>query len=198
LAQEIDHIQRTRTFYNNLFASSDRLNTIGNICYYQMYGITYVRAKSTLDRKRVLKSKEFEKTRKYAGNFAIAARLASPVYKQLPLENRARWVYRSIAGEAASLLYQGKSEQEVNEILWEKYVYGKKEEKNDAVKDNQNNASSTKRVSAKSLKAVFLTRWELQGKYASDFKRAWKDPRSFDPESVRRLSNGLGYLNSLF
>ena len=172
--------------------------TIGKICYYQMYGITYVRAKSTLDRKRVLKSKEFEKTRKYASNFAIAARLASPIYKSLPLEIRARWIYRSIAGEAASLLYQGKSEKEVNEILWEKYVYGEKAENKEPEKVNSKKISSSTRVSVKALKQAFLTRWELQGKIAYDFKSAWKDPRSFDPESVRKLTNGFGYLNSLF
>jgi hypothetical protein len=172
--------------------------TIGRICYYQMHGITYVRAKSTLDRKRVLKSKEFEKTRKYASNFAIAAKLASPVYKALPLDTRARWIYRSIAGEAASLLYRGKSEQEVNEILWEKCVYGKKEENKEPVKVNTKETSSGTRVSAKDLKRALLTRWELQGKTASDFKSAWKDPRAFDPESVRKLTNGLGTLIRYF
>lgn len=172
--------------------------TIGPICYYQMYGITYVRAKSTLERKRVLKSKEFEKTRKYASNFAIAAKLASPIYKSLPPEHRARWIYRTIAGEAASLLYKGKTEKEVNEILLGKYIYQKKEDNNISVNDNSKSVSPTKRVSAKELKKAFLTRWELQGKSASDFKSAWKDPRSYDPESVRRLNNGLGYLNSIF
>jgi hypothetical protein len=172
--------------------------TIGNLCYYVMRDRTYLREKSSLSRDRVLKSKEFEKTRKYASNFAIAARLASPIYKALPLDIRARWIYRSIAGEAASLLYQGKSASDVNDILWEKYVYGNKPASEKKQNNQSTNNSRKPRATIKSLKQAFAGRWEKQGKLAYDFKQAWKDPKSFDPESVRRLTNGLGYSNFLW
>src|SRR5689334_3348314 len=132
--------------------------TIGDLCYYVMRNRTYLRSKSTLSRKRVLKSKEFEKTRNYASKFAIANKLASPVYKALPLDIRARWIYRSIAGEAASLLYQGKSETEVNDILWEKYIYGsntisEKNNTNETINVPNHSAivSTSRRVSDKDL-----------------------------------------------
>ena len=37
----------------------------------------------------------------------LASKIASPVYRALPLETKGRWLFRAIAGEAASLLYEG-------------------------------------------------------------------------------------------
>src|SRR5712672_2962614 len=95
--------------------------TIGNVCYYEIGDRTYARTKSSLTRKRVLKSKSFEKTRKHASDLALASRIASAIYKLLPADVKGRWIYRAITGEAASLLYKGKTEQEVKECLWKKY-----------------------------------------------------------------------------
>jgi hypothetical protein len=170
--------------------------TINNICFYEMYGQTYIRTKSSLSRQRVLKSKEFAKTRQYAGNFAIAAKLASPIYKALPEDIRARWIYRTIAGEAASLLYQGKTEQEVNDILWKKYIH-------DTTTENKNSQKTDTKVSSgtgksnKSLKAAFSSRWELQGKPTYLFKNAWQEPRYYNPESVKRINDPFGLYQKL-
>jgi len=165
--------------------------TIGDLCFYQWRGISCVRMKSTLSGKRVKKSKEFEKTRQYASNFAIAARIASPVYKALPIDIRARWVYRSIVGEAASLLYQGKSESEVNDILWGKYIYDSPVENKVEKTPNSIKETTHKRTGRLALKKIFFTRWEIQGKVVSDFKHAWRNPRQYE------IENGLIMINPL-
>jgi hypothetical protein len=96
--------------------------TYGDICFYQVAGATFARKKSSLTRKRVLKDKEFEKTRKYAGDLGTASRIASAIYKTLPADIKGRWIFRAIAGDAASMLYKGKSEAEVKTFLNNKYV----------------------------------------------------------------------------
>ena len=155
--------------------------TIGDICFYQRYGRTYTRQKSTLTTERVLKDKEFEKTRQYANNFAIAAQIASPIYKALPADTRARWIYRTIAGHAASLLYKGKTTEQVNNILWKKYIHNQKANEEKAIaagrafsnKDTTTspNSNTTENIEKpkKSLKAVLEKRWRRQGKRKKDF-----------------------------
>ena len=99
--------------------------TVGNVCIYEVDGQLYMRSKSSLTRKRVLKSKAFEKTRRYASDMGKAARLGSAVYWDLPVEKRNRFVYQAITGMAASLLYKGVSEEEVQNILKKEYVVNK-------------------------------------------------------------------------
>lgn len=165
--------------------------TIGDLCFYQWRGISCLRMKSTLSGKRVKNSKEFEKTRQYASNFAIAARIASPVYKALPADIRARWIYRSIVGEAASLLYKGKTESEVNDILWGKYIYDSPVEKKEEAKSTTSKETTPKRTGRLSLKRIFLTRWEIQGGSPSEFKKAWRNPREYE------IENGLIMIDPL-
>ena len=96
--------------------------TVGNVCIYEVDGQLYMRSKSSLSRKRVLKSKVFEKTRRYARDMGKAARLSSAIYWDLPPAKRNRSVYQAITGLAASLLYKSVSEAEVQNILKKKYV----------------------------------------------------------------------------
>jgi hypothetical protein len=166
--------------------------TIGNLCFYMWRGINCVRTKSSLSGERVKKSKEFARTRKYASNFAIAARIASPVYKALPDEIRARWIYHSIVGDAASLLYKGKTESEVIDILWYKYIYDSQVEKKELKKAKSAKEIKPKKKSKSSLKEIFFTRWEIQGRTVHDFKRAWRNPREYDPEIARRFRDPFG------
>jgi hypothetical protein len=166
--------------------------TIGNVTFYQMYGRTYVRSKSSLTRKRVLKSKEFEKTRKHAGHFGIAAKIGSVIYKALPLDLRSeRWFYRAIAGEAASLLYKGMQEEEVKELLWKKYIKdtgavaeGKKE-----IEQGEYNGYLFTKESNRKLREVFYQRWEKQGLLDYWFKRAWSKRSDFFPPNFREGLN---------
>ena len=99
--------------------------TVGNVCIYEVDGQLYMRSKSSLTRKRVLKSKAFEKTRRYASDMGKAARLGSTIYWDLPAAQRNRSVYQAITGMAASLLYQGVLEEEVQNILKKEYIDSK-------------------------------------------------------------------------
>ena len=92
----------------------------GNVCVYRMKGKVYLRTKSSLTRKRVLKSKAFEKTRKYAGDMARESRLDSAIYREFPPAKRDRSKYQAITGMAASLLYQGLGEEKVQQMLRQK------------------------------------------------------------------------------
>ena len=166
--------------------------TIGGVTFYQMNGRTYVRAKSSLTRKRVLKSKAFEKTRKCARDLGRASQIGSVIYKALPDDiRRERWLYRAITGEAASLLYEGKEEQEVEELLWKKYITETgaiPEGEKNIEQGSWNNHPSTKETNIK-LREVFQQRWESQGMDYYWFKRAWRKRGSFNRNTFREMLN---------
>jgi len=168
--------------------------TIGNLTFYQRWGTTYVRTKGSVTRERVLKNKEYATTRQFANKMGLASRIASPVYRALPADRRARWVFRTITGDAASLLYKGMGEKEVAETLWKKYIEDTESDKNGIKPSEYNPFPSTKETKDK-LRKLFLDRWVRTEKDLSKFKDAWRDLRSHDPESIRRLNNGIALLN---
>jgi hypothetical protein len=92
------------------------------ICIYKMGGEIFIRTKSSLSRKRVLKSKAFKKTRQYASDLAKASRIGSEIYQEIRNRKRDRSLYQAITGEAASLLYEGVKEEEVVEKLRRKWL----------------------------------------------------------------------------
>jgi hypothetical protein len=96
--------------------------TIGNLTFYQMEGRNLVRKKSSLTRRKVLYSPRFERTRHYAGLMAKASRIGSALYQALPSYWRQFWMYRSFTGEALTMLKTGKTEQYIQQQLWERYV----------------------------------------------------------------------------
>ena len=157
--------------------------TIGGITFYVMNGRQYARAKSSLRREDVLKKKAFEKTRQCAEKMGIAAQIGSVIYKALPDDMRGdKWFYRAITGEAASLLYKGKEEQEVMDILWKKYILdtGAKPAGDEYVTPGRyNRHEPTKEVNIK-LREVFYERWESQGLSYYRYKHAWLKKRNFD------------------
>jgi hypothetical protein len=169
------------------------LGTFGNICFYEMDGKSYARKKSSLTRKRVLKAKEFEKTRNYASKMAIAARIGSVIYKALPDDIKNRWFYRAITGEAASLLYKGREEQEVKELLWKKYITGTNSENENANKVNCKNFKHSARESNRQLRDLFRLVWEKQGKAEYHFKQAWDKRGYFNRE---RFYDVYEYMNA--
>src|SRR5690348_12484486 len=156
--------------------------TIGNLTFYQSKGRTLVRTKGSVTRKRVLESREYATTRQYANKLALASRIASAVYRALPEDRRARWVFRTITGDAASLLYKGIGDKEVSDILWKKYILDTECNNNETTKHLYNPNSNSKENNKK-LRKLFLDRWIKQDKDLADFKKAWKDPRSYDPET---------------
>jgi hypothetical protein len=171
--------------------------TIGDICFYQWGDRTIARKKSSLTRDRVLKSKEFAPTRKFAGDMGRASRMASEIYKALPRDIKGRWIFRAIAGDAASLLYKGKNEQDAKDILWRKYVLGIYDNKKTLNKGLSNKskektsclnpALSSKQVN-RQFRDIFLKLWEKQGKPPFFFNRAWKWKESFNPDTIPRRS----------
>ena len=168
--------------------------TVDDLTYYQRWGTTYVRTKGSVTRERVLKSREYATTRQYANKLALASRIASPVYRALPEDRRARWVFRTITGDAASLLYKGMTDKGVSETLWKKYIQDTECNKNEINPLSYNPFSSTKESKDK-LRKLFLDRWIKQDKDLADFKEAWKHPRSYDPETVKRVRDPFGFLN---
>lgn len=96
--------------------------TIEDLTFYMMHKVNYVRKKSSLTRKRVLKSPEFAKTRRYAGLMSQASRVGSVVFQALPISWRQAWMYRSFTGEAIQLLNQGTTVEDTTRVLWETYV----------------------------------------------------------------------------
>lgn len=167
--------------------------TIGNLTFYQCKGRNLVRTKGSVTRERVLKNQEYATTRQYANKLALASRIASPIYRALPENRRARWVFRTITGDAASLLYKGMTENEVRGILWRKYLQDTGII-TDAILLPPYNPYSSTIESNKKLQKVFLDRWRKLDKDLSYFKKAWKDPRSYDPQSVKQVNNPLSLL----
>jgi hypothetical protein len=157
--------------------------TVGGATFYQMNGKQYVRAKSSLSRKRVLKDKAFENTRKCASDLGKAAQIGSVIYHALPSDIKVHWMYRAITGEAASMLYEDITEEEVEEILWKKYITdpGVKE-KRSIIRSSFTKDDSYKETILK-LREIFHDRWERQGKSGSYFKRAWQKRSSFNRRS---------------
>lgn len=98
--------------------------TIRQLTFYRMDGKTYVRTKSSLTRRKVLYAPCFKNTRHYAGLMARASKIGSQVYKALPEYWRQGWLYRSFTGEAYTMLKSRKTEEEVQQVLWQRYVSG--------------------------------------------------------------------------
>jgi hypothetical protein len=96
--------------------------TIGDLTFYLMDGVNYVRTKSSLTRKRVLKSPHFKKTRFYAGLMAQASKIGSVIYQALPEDWRQGWMYRAFTGEAMQILKKGRTVEETTRLMWERYV----------------------------------------------------------------------------
>jgi hypothetical protein len=152
--------------------------TVGGATYYQMNGKQYVRAKSSLSRKRVLKDKAFENTRRCASDLGKAAQIGSLIYHELPDEIKVHWMYRAITGEAVSMLYDDYTPEEVEEFLWKKYITDTgAEEKRSITRSSFTKDNSAKKTTLK-LREIFCKRWESQGKSYYYFKKAWQK-RSF-------------------
>jgi hypothetical protein len=106
-------------------------------------------------------------------------------YKALPLEVKGRWLFRAIAGEAASLLYEGKTEEEVTQQLWNKYIYAPMSLTDDKVTRSGEtiNAYAFKQTKTELWK-IFRDRWDAQDKPITVFKRIWERRGVFKPDAI--------------
>src|SRR5690242_20035068 len=104
------------------FAPFPIQRTIGKLTFYMMEGRNFVRKKSSLTRRKVLYSPQFEHTRHNAGVMGKASKIGSLVYNALPEYWRQGWMYRSFTGEAYTMLKKGKKEVEIQQVLLQRYV----------------------------------------------------------------------------
>jgi hypothetical protein len=91
--------------------------TIGNLTFYKMDAIYYVRKKSSLDRHKVMKSPKFARTMTNATEFGMASPIASSVYGTFSKEQKGRKIFNAMVGRANHLLHIGRTEAEVRETL---------------------------------------------------------------------------------
>lgn len=96
--------------------------TWDDLTFYKMDGEYYVRKKSRLTREKVLTHKAFERTRLYANMLALASKIASSIYSDLPIHWRQFWMFRYYTGEAFSMLEGGATPQEAYDYLWKTYI----------------------------------------------------------------------------
>jgi hypothetical protein len=96
--------------------------TIGKLTFYSMEGRNFVRKKSSLTRRKVLYSPRFERTRQNASLMGRASKIGAFVYNELPAHWRQFWMYRSFTGEAYTMLKKGRGEQEIRQLLRQRYV----------------------------------------------------------------------------
>lgn len=172
--------------------------TIGDLCFYQRNGKTYLREAKALDRELVLTDERFEKTRQYANKMGLASKIASAIYKDLPQELKARWVFRSITGHAASLLYSGENPEYVQTILYNQYI----EEPQDELKENTGSYRTEKYYrqarANKKLKELFQERWEKTAKNRMDFSLAWEEPRAYNADQRKHFNHIYEFLEERF
>ncbi len=96
--------------------------TIDNVCFYKMDGIYFARMKSSLTRKRVLKSAAFRRTREHAATLGEASKIASRVYRLIPKAQRKHTLYREMTGKAIYLLREGKNKEVIFQNLSALYL----------------------------------------------------------------------------
>src|ERR1044072_6162831 len=105
-----------------VFAPFPIQRTMCNLTFYMIEGRNFVRKKSSLTRRKVLYSPQFARTRHNASLMAKAAKIGSAVYNALPEYWRQGWMYRSFTGEAYTLLKKGRKEDEIQQVLLQRYV----------------------------------------------------------------------------
>ena len=105
-----------------VFAPFPIQGTMCNLTFYMIEGRNFVRKKSSLTRRKVLYSPQFKNTRHNASVMAKASKIGSLVYNALPAYWRQGWMYRSFTGEAYTMLKARKKEEEIQQLLIQRYV----------------------------------------------------------------------------
>jgi len=96
--------------------------TIGGLCFYRLEGAYYVRRKSSLSRKRVLKDPCFARSRAAAERFGTAVKLAAQVYRRLRPEDKGHGVIGRVTAAANGLLCAGHEREAVLLLLEKQYL----------------------------------------------------------------------------
>jgi len=96
--------------------------TIGNITYYQLNGKYYARLISSLTKERVKTDPHFQNTMRNAGAMGQASKIASAIYRQIPVAERQEKVYRVMTGVGYKWLKQEMPREEVMSRLTKEYL----------------------------------------------------------------------------
>lgn len=96
--------------------------TWDDLTFYKMENRYFVRKKSRITREKVLTHPCFANTRLYASTLALASKIASSIYSDLPIEWRQFWMYRDFTGEAMIMLNNGATPQGAYDYLWNTYI----------------------------------------------------------------------------
>ncbi len=91
--------------------------TVGFITYYKMNGDYHARSKSSLTGKKFWKLKCFENSRRSCSRFGRGNRLASQVYRQLPVEKRIYSLFCQLKSAAIQYTRLGYSVEETMQRL---------------------------------------------------------------------------------
>ena len=172
--------------------------TIGDLCFYQRNGKTYMREAKALDRELVLTDQRFEKTRQHASKMGQASKIASAIYKDLPKELKARWVFRSITGHVASMLYKGEAPEYVKEILYDKYISIRQDEMEAVTGSYRTEINYREAKVNKKLRKLFFERWENTGKSIHDFSLAWEEPAAYNADQRKHFNHLYEFLEERF
>jgi hypothetical protein len=87
--------------------------TIDNLTFHQMDGRYYVRTKSSLTRKRVLRNPAFKRSLQRVELFGIASNIAAALYKQLPQSQKGKNVIGKLTGQVFQLLMDESTPEEI-------------------------------------------------------------------------------------
>jgi hypothetical protein len=105
-----------------VFAPFPIQGTMCNLTFYIVEGRNFVRTKSSLTRRKVLYAPQFKNTRHHAGLMGKASKLGSHVYNALPEYWRQGWMFRAFTGEAYTMLKAREKEEDVQQLLMQRYV----------------------------------------------------------------------------
>ena len=90
---------------------------IDNLVFYKMDGKGYVRAKSSLTRKKFKTNSRFANSRKSNERFAKGNRIASEVYNSISASERKYSMFTQLQSAAIALLKSGEPDSEVKANL---------------------------------------------------------------------------------
>jgi hypothetical protein len=91
--------------------------THGLVSWYRVGDVGLVRMKSNLTRKRWKTDPAFARSRTCAANLATASKMASPLYKSLPVEKRKVHQFRKLLGLGNELLSAGFSIEQAQKVM---------------------------------------------------------------------------------
>jgi hypothetical protein len=92
--------------------------TIGNLTGYQMNGRHYLKMKSSVSRKRILREDRFVNTRRNANWFGQAQKIAKQIYHELPPDQRDQYrTWYPLRNKAQLLLRKGLPHKEIIHLL---------------------------------------------------------------------------------